>query len=140
MSYLTLFFTAFIAATLLPTASEGLLTYLLTQPLNIFFLWLSATTGNTIGSCVNWWLGKKLTRFQNQKWFMLKPRQLATAQTRFNRYGTVSLLFAWLPVIGDPLTFIAGIMRVPFGLFLVLVAIGKAVRYAIVIAMALQFV
>ena len=140
MSYLTLFFTAFIAATLLPTASEGLLTYLLTQPLNIFFLWLSATTGNTIGSCVNWWLGKKLTRFQNQKWFMLKPRQLATAQTRFNRYGTVSLLFAWLPIIGDPLTFIAGIMRVPFGLFLVLVAIGKAVRYAIVIAMALQFV
>ena len=140
MSYITLFFTAFIAATLLPTASEGLLTYLLTQPLNMFLLWLSATVGNTLGSCVNWWLGKELNRFKDRRWFMVTPQQLAKAQMRFNRYGTVSLLFAWLPVIGDPLTFIAGIMRVPFGRFLVLVAIGKGLRYAIVIAMALQFI
>ena len=140
MSYLTLFFTAFIAATLLPTASEGLLTYLLNQPLNIFLLWLSATVGNTLGSCVNWWLGKELNRFKDRRWFMVTPQQLAKAKTRFNRYGRVSLLFAWLPIIGDPLTFIAGVMRVPFCRFLVLVAIGKALRYAIVIAMAMPFI
>lgn len=140
MSYLSLFFTAFIAATLLPTASEGMLAYLIQQQNNIALLWVSATLGNTLGSCVNWWLGKELNRFKNRKWFAVSEQQLEKAQNSFNRYGRASLLFAWLPVVGDPLTFIAGIMRVPFGIFVVLVAIGKAVRYATVIAMALQFV
>lgn len=140
MSYLSLFFTAFIAATLLPTASEGMLAYLIQQQNNIALLWVSATLGNTLGSCVNWWLGKELNRFKNRKWFAVSEQQLEKAQNSFNRYGRASLLFAWLPVVGDPLTFIAGIMRVPFGIFVVLVAIGKAVRYAIVIAMALQFI
>lgn len=140
MSYLSLFFTAFIAATLLPTASEGMLAYLIQQQNNIALLWVSATLGNTLGSCVNWWLGKELNRFKNRKWFAVSEQQLEKAQNSFNRYGRASLLFAWLPVVGDPLTFIAGIMRVPFGVFVVLVSIGKAVRYAIVIAMALQFI
>ena len=140
MPYFSLFFAAFIAATLLPTASEGLLAYLLTQPLNVFLLWVSATLGNTLGSCVNWWLGKELNRFKNKKWFMVTPEQLARAQAKFNRYGRVSLLFAWLPIVGDPLTFVAGVMRVPFKLFLLLVALGKGLRYAIVIAMALHFI
>ena len=140
MSYLSLFFTAFIAATLLPTASEGMLAYLIQQQNNIALLWVSATLGNTLGSCVNWWLGKELNRFKNRKWFAVSEQQLEKGQNSFNRYGRASLLFAWLPVVGDPLTFIAGIMRVPFGIFVVLVAIGKAVRYAIVIAMALQFI
>lgn len=140
MSYLSLFFTAFIAATLLPTASEGMLAYLTQQQKNIILLWLSATSGNTLGSCVNWWLGKELNRFKDKKWFAVSEQQLEKAQKSFNRYGRASLLLAWLPIIGDPLTFVAGIMRVPFSIFVLLVAIGKALRYAIVIAMALQFI
>lgn len=140
MQYISLFLTAFIAATLLPTASEGLLAYLLTQPLNVFLLWTAATVGNTLGSCVNWWLGTQLQRFQHKKWFLVTPEQMEKAQARFNQYGVVSLLFAWLPIVGDPLTFAAGLLRVPFILFLVLVAFGKGLRYAIVIAMALQFI
>ncbi|MDE3273389.1 YqaA family protein [Pseudoalteromonas sp. SSM20] len=139
MSYLSLFFTAFIAATLLPTASEGMLAYLTQQQHNIALLWFSATLGNTLGSCVNWWLGKELNRFKDRKWFAVSEQQLEKAQKSFNRYGRASLLLAWLPIIGDPLTFVAGIMRVPFSIFVLLVAIGKALRYAIVIAMALQF-
>ncbi|WP_100914427.1 YqaA family protein [Pseudoalteromonas spongiae] len=139
MSYLSLFFTAFIAATLLPTASEGMLAYLTQQQYNIALLWFSATLGNTLGSCINWWLGKELNRFKDRKWFALSEQQLEKAQQSFNRYGRASLLLAWLPIVGDPLTFVAGIMRVPFSIFVLLVAIGKALRYAIVIAMALQF-
>jgi membrane protein YqaA with SNARE-associated domain len=139
LSYLSLFFTAFIAATLLPTASEGMIAYLTQQQHNIALLWFCATLGNTLGSCVNWWLGKELNRFKDRKWFAVSEQQLEKAQTSFNRYGRASLLFAWLPIIGDPLTFVAGIMRVPFSIFVLLVAIGKALRYAIVIAMALQF-
>jgi membrane protein YqaA with SNARE-associated domain len=138
MPYISLFFTAFIAATLLPTASEGLLLFLLKEQHNAALLWFSATLGNTLGSCVNWWLGKELHRFQDKKWFFVSQQQLQAGQSRFNRYGKVSLLFAWLPVIGDPLTFIAGIMRVPFSTFVVLVALGKACRYALILLIALK--
>lgn len=133
MPYISLFFTAFIAATLLPTASEGLLLILASHGHQLALLWLSATLGNTLGSCVNWWLGKELQRFQDKKWFFVTKLQLKYAQKRFNRFGQISLLFAWLPIIGDPLTFIAGVMKVPFLRFLILVALGKAIRYAVVL-------
>lgn len=140
MAYLSLFFTAFIAATLLPTASEGLLVMLASQKHNLVILWFSATLGNTLGSCLNWWLGRELHRFQDKPWFFVSKQQLSAAEARFNRYGRFSLLFAWLPVIGDPLTFIAGILRVPFSIFVVLVALGKALRYAIVLVIALNLI
>lgn len=116
-----------------------MLAYLTQQQYNIALLWFSATLGNTLGSCVNWWLGKELNSFKDRKWFPVSEQQLEKAQQSFNRYGRASLLLAWLPIVGDPLTFVAGIMRVPFSIFVLLVAIGKALRYAIVIAMALQF-
>lgn len=79
-------------------------------------------------------------RFQDKPWFFVSKQQLSAAEARFNRYGRFSLLFAWLPVIGDPLTFIAGILRVPFSIFVVLVALGKALRYAIVLVIALNLI
>lgn len=138
MVYLSLFFTAFIAATLFPLSSEALLATLLYQQYSPLFLWLAAISGNTLGSCINWYLGKECLRWQDKKWFPVKPAQLERAQQHFQRYGLISLLFAWVPVVGDPLTFIAGVLRVSFWKFLVLVALGKAVRYAVVIYIALQ--
>lgn len=140
MAYLGLFFTAFIAATLLPAASEGLVAMLISQQKIAWLVWFVATLGNTLGSCVNWWLGKEITRFGNKPWFPVKPAALEKAQRQFSRYGLVSLLFAWLPIVGDPLTFIAGMLRVRFLLFLVLVGIGKGIRYGFVIAIALGIV
>jgi membrane protein YqaA with SNARE-associated domain len=83
-------------------------------------------------------LGKECLRWQDKKWFPVKPAQLVRAQQHFQRYGLISLLFAWVPVVGDPLTFIAGVLRVSFWKFLILVGLGKAVRYAVVIYIALQ--
>lgn len=137
MIYLSLFFTALIAATLFPLSSEALLVTLLYQQYSPLLLWLVATSGNTLGSCINWYLGKECLRWQDKKWFPFRSEQLARAQQQFQRYGLISLLFAWVPVIGDPLTFFAGVMRIRFGQFLVLVAIGKALRYAFVIALAI---
>ncbi len=136
MAYLSLFFTAFIAATLFPLSSEALLAALIYQKYSLLLLWLAATAGNSLGSCVNWYLGRQCLRWQDKRWFPVAPLQLARAQQRFQRYGPFSLLFAWVPVIGDPLTFVAGIMRVPFTQFVVLVLLGKAVRYAVVIWLA----
>jgi len=137
MIYLTLFFTALIAATLFPLSSEALLITLLYQQYSPLYLWLVATSGNTLGSCINWYLGKQCLHWQHKKWFPFKPAQLARAQQQFQHYGLVSLLFAWVPVIGDPLTFFAGVMRIRFWQFLVLVAIGKSLRYALIILIAL---
>lgn len=137
MIYLSLFFTALIAATLFPLSSEALLVTLLYQHYSPLLLWLVATSGNTLGSCINWYLGKECLRWQDKKWFPFGPEQLVRAQQQFQRYGLISLMFAWVPVIGDPLTFIAGVMRIRFWQFLVLVAIGKALRYAFVMALAI---
>jgi len=138
MVYLSLFFTALIAATLFPLSSEALLAALLYQHYSPPLLWLVATSGNTLGSCINWYLGKQCLRWQDKKWFPFKPAQLARAQQQFQRYGLWSLLFSWLPVIGDPLTFIAGVMRISFWKFFVLVALGKSLRYALVIFITLH--
>jgi membrane protein YqaA with SNARE-associated domain len=135
MIYLSLFIAAFLAATLLPFSSEVLLsTYVLGgyPPLG---LWCAATLGNTLGSVVSWFLGIQVLRWQDRSWFPFKPGKLHRAQDWFDRYGRYSLLFAWVPVVGDPLTFVAGVMRVSFWPFVVLVAIGKGTRYAIIIAL-----
>tara|TARA_B100000809_G_C15115994_1_gene522456 strand:- start:1406 stop:1831 length:426 start_codon:yes stop_codon:yes gene_type:complete len=135
--YLSLFFTAFIAATLLPAFSEVALAASLSTNASIFLLWLSATAGNTLGSCVNWYLGREILRFKpklvDSRWFPVTELQLERAQNRFSRFGVWSLLLAWLPIIGDPLTFVAGVMRVRFLWFLLLVTFGKGLRYAVVV-------
>lgn len=139
MVYLSLFLTAFIAVTLFPLSSEALLAALIYQKHSLLLLWLAATSGNTLGSCLNWYLGSQVLRWRDRPWFPVSPAKLARAQTQFQRYGIVSLLFAWLPVVGDPLTLLAGVMRVHFGLFLLLVASGKALRYAFIILLASQW-
>lgn len=138
MVYLSLFFTAFIAATLLPLSSEALLAALIYQQYSPLLLWVVATLGNTAGSCVNWYLGKQCLHWQDKKWFPFSHEQVKTAQLRFQSYGQWSLLFAWVPVVGDPLTFFAGVMRMHFVKFVALVFIGKALRYALVIWIGMQ--
>lgn len=138
MVYASLFFTALIAATFFPLSSEALLVSLLHQGYSPLLLGLVATLGNTLGSCINWYLGRQCLHFQHKKWFPVSPAQLQRAQQQFQRYGIYSLLFAWLPLVGDPLTLLAGVMRVQFPLFVVLVAAGKALRYTLVIWLSLQ--
>jgi len=136
MVYLSLFLSGFIAATLFPASSEVLLMVLQQQGHIAWLLWLAATTGNTLGSCVNWYLGRELLRFQPKRWFPFREQQMARSQQQFQRYGIWTLLLAWLPVVGDPLTLIAGVLRVRFVPFLLLVASGKGLRYAVLLWLA----
>jgi membrane protein YqaA with SNARE-associated domain len=133
LTYWLLFFSSFLAATLLPFYSEVLLVSLLVNGESPTLLWLFATVGNTLGAVVNWLLGRYLLHFQHRTWFPFKDRQIIRWQRWFQRYGIWSLLFAWLPVGGDALTFIAGTMRVRFWLFVTLTGIGKGLRYLLVI-------
>lgn len=82
---------------------------------------------------MNWLLGRFLLHFQDRRWFYFKQEQIQGAQDWFNRYGFWTLLLAWLPIGGDALTLVAGIMRVRLWLFIVLVGAGKTARYVSIV-------
>ncbi|PHK95584.1 hypothetical protein CR162_06935 [Pseudoroseomonas rhizosphaerae] len=131
-AYGGLFLAALVAATILPAQSEAVLAGLLLggeHPAAL--LVLVASLGNIAGSAINWWLGRSLERFKGRRWFPVSTAALARAQGWFGRIGLWSLLLAWVPVVGDPLTVVAGVMRVPFWRFLLLVSLGKAGRYSL---------
>lgn len=137
LDYLIVFASSLLAATIAPFYSEVVLAAVLTrQPDAAVLLWALASVGNTLGSVVNWWLGKYLLHYRHKRWFPIKDKQLERAQHWFQRFGVWSLLLAWAPVGGDALTFIAGIMKVRLLPFTLLVFIGKSVRYAVVIWLA----
>ena len=134
ISYLQLLIISFLAATILPLSSELVLsTMLLTDSFDKYLLLVVAIFGNIFGSSVNWYLGKKILIFKDKKWFPVNEKQIAKSEMYFKKYGIWSLLLAWVPIIGDPLTVIAGIFRVNFFTFLLLVSISKISRYIFLI-------
>jgi membrane protein YqaA with SNARE-associated domain len=136
---LGLFIAAFGAATLLPLQSEAVLIGLLLQGKHpAALLLVVATTGNVLGSLVNWWLGRGIEHWQQRRGFPVSPAQLARARQHYERWGHWSLLMSWLPIIGDPLTLIAGVMRIPLWHFLLLVICAKGGRYLLLAAITLS--
>ena len=134
ISYLKLFIISLLAATILPLSSEIVLTtMLLTNLFEKNILLIVASSGNILGSIFNWYLGKKITIFKDRKWFPVSPEQLNKSQKYFQKYGLWSLLLAWVPVIGDPLTLLAGVLKVRFSIFFILVSISKISRYIFII-------
>jgi len=140
MEYLSLFSAAFLAATLLPAQSELLLAGLLMlgeQP--AWALIAVATAGNVLGSAVNWLLGRYCMHFKDRRWFPAKQATLDKGEAWYRKYGRWSLLLSWAPVIGDPLTLIAGVLREPFASFCCIVLAAKLGRYLVVAGIALQW-
>ena len=133
MIYLSLFAISFLAATILPFSSElSLATLIATSDYDNLLLLTVASFGNILGSLVNWALGSYSRNLTTKKWFPFKETQIERSSKWFRKFGKWSLLFAWVPVVGDPLTLVAGILRVKFIDFIILVAIGKVSRYLIV--------
>lgn len=140
-AYLGLFASALIAATILPLQSEAVLVGLLTtDTYSPIALIIVATTGNVLGAVINWLLGRSILRFQDRRWFPSSKTQIEKAQAWYARYGKWSLLGSWLPIVGDPLTVVAGVMREPLGSFLVFVTLAKGARYLALAAVTLSLV
>ncbi|MGO2232652.1 DedA family protein [Marinomonas sp. UCMA 3892] len=134
LNYLFIFLVSFLSATILPLGSEGLLLYYANDAtLSVFYLWIWASLGNTLGGLTNWFLGLYLVRFEHKKWFPMKASTRQKAELFFNKYGIWSLLFTWLPVVGDGIALVSGVLRTPIWYFLPLVLIGKAARYALIL-------
>lgn len=137
--YSGLFFVAFLAATILPAQSElGLAGLVLSGDQPVALLVAVASAGNILGAVVNWGLGRAIERFAGRRWFPVKPERLDRAAAWYRRYGRWSLLLSWAPLIGDPLTVAAGVLREPLATFLVLVTLAKTGRYIAVAALALS--
>lgn len=130
---LGLFMSAFLAATILPFSSELILGALLTQGVNPEWCLAAATSGNVAGSVVNYLMGIWGSQWLLFRVLRMTDQQIENAQDRFRKWGTASLLFAWVPIIGDPLTVAAGILKINFSLFVLLVGTGKFLRYVAVI-------
>ena len=137
-AYVGLFLAAFGAATLLPLQSESVLIGLITaNEYSVWALLAVATTGNVLGSMVNWIFGRYIEHWRDKKWFPVGPEKLQRAQRSYHRYGRWSLLLSWVPIIGDPLTVVAGVMREPLWSFTLIVLFAKAARYLVLAGITL---
>ncbi|MDF2688575.1 MAG: hypothetical protein K0Q80_1540 [Microvirga sp.] len=138
LEYFGLAGAAFLSATIFPFQSEVILFgMLVAEHYHIWLLVLAASIGNILGSCVNWGLVRFIARFEGRRWFPVSKEQVATAEGWYHGYGRWTLLLSWMPIIGDPLTIVAGVPREPFPVFLALVAVAKIGRYLAVTALAL---
>ena len=134
-SYLGLFFAAFGAASILPMQSEAVLVAMLLSGSYVTATLLCvATLGNVLCSVLNWVLGRSIERFRHHRWFPVSEHKLDKAQRFYLRYGRWSLLLSWVPIIGDPLTVIAGVMREPLWRFVLIVTLAKGTRYLVLTA------
>ena len=130
-SLMGLFAAAFGAATVLPFQSEVVFAGLvLAEAAPYWAILLAASVGNTLGSVVNWYLGRSIERFRGSRWFPVTERQLEAAQRWYARWGVWTLLLSWAP-FGDGFTVVAGVMRTPLWLFTMIVAAVKTARYAL---------
>ena len=137
--YIILFTSSFASSTILPGHSEITLTALITQKkYEIFYLVFFASLGNISGSVLNWYLGLYFLKFKNKKWFPFKENHINKVSKSFLKYGKWSLLLSWVPFIGDALTLVAGMFRVPLHQFIIIVSVAKIGRYIFVSLIALS--
>ena len=139
-SYAVLFISALMAATILPMQSEAVLVGLLVAGQKpVAYLLIIATLGNVLGAVINWGLGRAVLRFEGRSWFPASQEQMQRAQRRYLRYGRWSLLASWLPIVGDPITVVAGALRESFWPFVALVTLAKGGRYIVLAAMTVPW-
>ena len=137
--YFILFASSFSSSTILPGHSELTLTAFITQrEYETIYLIIVASIGNVLGSIVNWYLGLYFIKFKNKKWFPLNEKNMNNSSKWFLKYGKWSLLLSWIPFVGDGLTLIAGVLKVPLYEFVLLVTVAKVTRYIFVAMMAVS--
>ncbi|MEN0040731.1 MAG: YqaA family protein [Pseudomonadota bacterium] len=140
-TYGGMFLSAFVAATLFPAQSEFVLIALIKSgEWSVFWLVVVASVGNTLGSVFNYIIGRATGAFSSAWWFPVSEASLKKGEVWYHRYGRWSLLLSWAPIIGDPLTVIAGFLKEPIGSFILLVAIAKTMRYVTLALIVLGFI
>lgn len=140
LGYTYLFIASFLASTILPFGSEGIMLLLISRKYNIIALVIVASVGNFLGSCTTYYIGLK-GRSYIERYLKVQPKDIMRAEKYFSKYGSFVLLFTWLPIIGDVFTVTSGLLRLSFTTFSILVFTGKFIRYVVLayLAGALMF-
>jgi membrane protein YqaA with SNARE-associated domain len=135
--YAGLFLASFLASTVLPLGSEALLLLLINEGFDPISVVVVASVGNYCGACTTYYIGLVGRRDLIEKYLSIPQQRLDDAEKWFTKYGAYSLLFTWIPIIGDAITAMGGIMKLDFKIFSVFVFLGKFLRYALVAYMVL---
>jgi membrane protein YqaA with SNARE-associated domain len=130
--YMSLIITSFLASTILPFGSEGLVILLIYSDFDIFTVVMVASVGNYLGACTTYYIGLKGRTDIVEKHLSISKAQLGKAEKMFGKYGIYALLFTWLPGIGDAITAAGGLLNLPFKTFSIYVFSGKLARYVAV--------
>lgn len=136
--YLGLFIVSFLSATLVPLTSEVAVVGMLALGFNVYLVMITAVAGSFLGSLSNYLVGRQGTRFVLARYVRFEPRRLIQAERFFGRWGPIALFFSWVPLIGDPLTLVAGAVNVNLRTFTFWVLTGKIVRVLVVVGLALH--
>jgi membrane protein YqaA with SNARE-associated domain len=134
--YFGLFIVSFLAATLLPLGSEFFVATMTVSGYNVWLIFAVATTGNTLGSITNYYIGKLGTNFIFSRYIKVNSEKQQKSGQMYQKWGSPILFFAWIPIIGDPLTVVAGVFKLNLYIFIFWVVLGKAFRYFLVIITA----
>ncbi len=135
LGLLGLFLASFLAASVLPFSSEAVLMGMTLGPWSLWSLWAVASAGNTLGGMSSYGLGRLGDLERIARWLRTDPAKALKWQVRLERYGAWGALLTWLPVVGDPIAIALGLGRAPIGPVFVLMFLGKAARYAVVLAL-----
>jgi membrane protein YqaA with SNARE-associated domain len=129
-----LFLSSAMAATILPLGSESVVIAMAVAGYSPAGILVVATAGNSLGAVVNYGIGLLGERAIHQRYTAADLPALNKAQQILKRWGPPVLIFAWAPVIGDPLTLLAGLAAMPFARFFFWMCLGKGLRYALLLA------
>lgn len=130
--YPALFVLSFLASTVIPLGSEWMLVALLLNGKDPVLAVAVATAGNTLGACTTYLIGLYGGPFLIGRVLRISEESRQKAESFYARYGSWSLLFSWVPVLGDPLCLVGGMLRVHPARFSILVLTGKLARYVLV--------
>lgn len=136
--YPALFLLSFLASTLVPLGSEWLLAVLLVNGFDPSIVVVIATVGNSCGALTTYAIGLWGGPFLVQRVLRISPESQRRSEHYFARYGSWALLFSWVPIVGDPLCLVGGILRTGFWWFILLVSVGKFIRYLVVAKLVLE--
>lgn len=136
-AYGYLFLLSFFASTVIPVGSEWLLVSMIIKGFDPVLTVSTATAGNTLGACTTYGIGIFGSSWVIRKLFRMDEKTQKRAEKFYARYGVWSLLLSWLPLVGDPICFAGGLLRIHFGVFVVLVLAGKLLRYGLLAILVL---
>ncbi len=138
--YLGLFVVSYLSATVVPFSEQFAVVGMLTLGYSAVIIVIVATAGSFLGALTNYFVGQKGSEFVFSRYISIDEKNLNRAEGFFGRWGSFVLLFSWLPLLGDAITVVAGVLHLDLRVFTIWVLIGRLARQIIVVLLATHII